>query len=66
MPIVPAVPDLYEKELYASIDARSASLRSLRELGPPDLVHFVKQNVKSGSKSVRFFSKQLQVIVDPP
>ncbi|EAS32429.3 clathrin-coated vesicle protein [Coccidioides immitis RS] len=43
--IAPAVPELIEDEdIYASIEARTESLQSLRELGPPDLVHVVKQS----------------------
>jgi len=34
------------------IEIRTDSLQSLRELGPPDLVHLVKQPVKSTAKSV--------------
>ena len=33
-----------------AVDARTESLPGLRELGPPDLVHLVKQSVKAGSK----------------
>ncbi|KMU71883.1 ChAPs family protein [Coccidioides immitis RMSCC 3703] len=43
--IAPAVPELIEDEdIYASIEARTESLQSLRELGPPDLVHVGKQS----------------------
>ncbi|KAI1911119.1 bud site selection protein [Ophidiomyces ophidiicola] len=43
--ITPAVPELIEDDqIYASIDARTDSLQGLRELGPPDLVHVVKQS----------------------
>lgn len=48
----PAVPEIYEDELQAAIEARSESLQTLRELGPPDLVHLVKQPVKSTTKQV--------------
>ncbi|KAH8695496.1 putative clathrin-coated vesicle protein [Talaromyces proteolyticus] len=42
--VTPSVPEIYEEEdLYAAIDARTESLQSLRELGPPDLVYLVKQ-----------------------
>ena len=33
-----------------SIDARTEALQGLRELGPPDLVHLVKQTLKTGGK----------------
>ena len=48
----PAVPEIYEDELHSAIEARSESLQTLRELGPPDLVHLIKQPVKSTSKQV--------------
>ncbi|KAI0126233.1 Chs5p-Arf1p-binding proteins-domain-containing protein [Xylariales sp. AK1849] len=40
----PAVPEITEDILHESIDARTESLVALRELGPPDLVHLLKQN----------------------
>ncbi|KAF2133392.1 chaps-domain-containing protein [Dothidotthia symphoricarpi CBS 119687] len=43
---------IYEDELQSAIEARSESLQTLRELGPPDLVHLVKQPVKSTTKQV--------------
>ncbi|KAL2121121.1 hypothetical protein VTJ04DRAFT_5148 [Mycothermus thermophilus] len=48
--VAPAVPELTEEVLHEAIDARTESLASLRELGPPDLVHLVKQPLKSGGK----------------
>lgn len=33
-----------------AVDARTESLPGLRELGPPDLVHLVKQSSKAGAK----------------
>ncbi|KAF2859145.1 chaps-domain-containing protein [Piedraia hortae CBS 480.64] len=47
-----AVPELYETEAHPVVDIRTESLQSLRELGPPDLVHLTKQSIKSASKSV--------------
>ncbi|KAF2837922.1 chaps-domain-containing protein [Patellaria atrata CBS 101060] len=47
----PAVPEIFEDELQSSIDARIETLSSLRELGPPDLVHLVKQPIKSTSRT---------------
>jgi Chs5-Arf1p-binding protein BUD7/BCH1 len=35
------------------IEIRTDSLSSLRELGPPDLIHLVKQPTKSTVKQVR-------------
>ncbi|KAL2176920.1 Chs5p-Arf1p-binding proteins-domain-containing protein [Thermothelomyces heterothallicus CBS 202.75] len=48
--VAPAVPELTEEVLHEAIDARTESLVSLRELGPPDLVHLVKQPLRSGGK----------------
>ncbi|KAH7088444.1 Chs5p-Arf1p-binding proteins-domain-containing protein [Paraphoma chrysanthemicola] len=48
----PAVPEIYEDELHSAIDARSESLQTLRELGPPDLVHLIKQPIKSATKQI--------------
>ncbi|KAL5120627.1 bud site selection protein [Pleosporales sp. CAS-2024a] len=48
----PAVPDIYEDELHSAVEARSESLQTLRELGPPDLVHLIKQPIKSAAKHV--------------
>jgi len=43
---------LYEDDAQSVIEVRTDSLQSLRELGPPDLVHLVKQPVKSSTKQV--------------
>lgn len=45
---------LTEEVLHESVDSRTESLIALRELGPPDLVHLLKQSSKSQSKQVRF------------
>ncbi|EQL33754.1 hypothetical protein BDFG_04287 [Blastomyces dermatitidis ATCC 26199] len=46
--VAPAVPEIIEDDsIYASIDARTEALQNLRELGPPDLVHLVKQSKTS-------------------
>ncbi|KAL1960934.1 hypothetical protein VTO42DRAFT_5918 [Malbranchea cinnamomea] len=51
--IAPAVPELIEDEdIYASIDARTESLQILRELGPPDLVHVVKQSKTAPNQQI--------------
>lgn len=42
-----------EDALHESIDARTESLAALRELGPPDLVHLLKQGVRNPTKQVR-------------
>jgi len=56
MVTAPAVPEIYEEELQSAIDARGDSLQALRELGPPDLVHLIKQPIKSANKQVRAIS----------
>ncbi|KAK3294410.1 Chs5p-Arf1p-binding proteins-domain-containing protein [Chaetomium fimeti] len=48
--VAPAVPELTEEVLHEAIDARTDSLVSLRELGPPDLAHLIKQPLRSGGK----------------
>ncbi|KAL8688456.1 MAG: hypothetical protein Q9218_005637 [Villophora microphyllina] len=48
--ITPAVPEIVEEEIESAIDSRNEALPTLRELGPPDLVHLVKQSIKSGNK----------------
>ncbi|KAK1836577.1 Bud site selection protein 7 [Podospora conica] len=48
--VAPAVPEVNEEILAESIDARTDSLASLRELGPPDLVHLLKQPVRNAGK----------------
>lgn len=35
-----------------AIDARTEALQTLRELGPPDLVHLVKQSAKAALRPV--------------
>ncbi|KAF2687026.1 chaps-domain-containing protein [Lentithecium fluviatile CBS 122367] len=52
MVTAPAVPEIYEDELHSAIEARSESLQALRELGPPDLVHLIKQPIKNATKQV--------------
>ncbi|RDA85712.1 hypothetical protein CP532_0745 [Ophiocordyceps camponoti-leonardi (nom. inval.)] len=42
--VAPTVPELTEEILHESIHARTESLAALRELGPPDLVHLLKQS----------------------
>lgn len=49
MMIAPAVPEITEEVIHESIDARTESLVSLRELGPPDLVHLLKQPIRNAA-----------------
>ncbi|CAH1757986.1 8978_t:CDS:10 [Entrophospora sp. SA101] len=46
------VPEFFETQLDESIVARTESLATFRELGPPDLCHITKANVKPGVKEV--------------
>lgn len=41
-----------EEILQESVDVRTESLSQLRELGPPDLVHLLKQTSRSVAKPV--------------
>lgn len=50
--VLPAVPEIFEEELHSAVEARADTLQTLRELGPPDLVHLVKQPIKSTTKQV--------------
>ncbi|KAF2760927.1 chaps-domain-containing protein [Pseudovirgaria hyperparasitica] len=43
---------IFEDDSQSVIEARTESLSALRELGPPDLVHLVKQPVKSTTKQI--------------
>ena len=42
---------IVEDEIESAIESRNDSLQTIRELGPPDLVHLVKQ-AKSGGRQV--------------
>ncbi len=44
---------IIEEEIESAIESRNEALPVLRELGPPDLVHLVKQSVKSGGRQVK-------------
>ncbi|KAK0387033.1 hypothetical protein NLU13_5347 [Sarocladium strictum] len=50
--VQPAVPEITEEILGESIDARTESLPTLRELGPPDLVHLLRQGVRNPVKKI--------------
>lgn len=43
---------IFEEEIDSAIESRNEALQALRELGPPDLVHLVKQSVRSGGRQV--------------
>ena len=42
---------IVEEEIESAIESRNEALQTIRELGPPDLVHLVKQT-KSGGRQV--------------
>ncbi|KAF9486260.1 chaps-domain-containing protein [Pholiota conissans] len=44
------IPEIFEIELTESLTARTESLSSFRELGPPDLCHVVKSTGRSGQR----------------
>lgn len=48
------VPELFEDDAHQVLAIRTDSLQSLRELGPPDLLHLTKQPAKSNSASKQF------------
>ena len=52
-----------EGDLGEALDARTEALSSLRELGPPDLVHLLKQSVRNPSKKVYLSSSPFGVLV---
>ncbi|KAI9674568.1 MAG: hypothetical protein M1829_003650 [Trizodia sp. TS-e1964] len=52
--VAPAAPEITEEEILSAVDVRTEALQTLRELGPPDLVHLIKQPVKNPSSSKQF------------
>ncbi len=44
---------ILEDQLQISVDTRTDALQTLRELGPPDLVHLIKQTNRTPPKQVR-------------
>ncbi|GBE87348.1 Uncharacterized protein SCP_1100230 [Sparassis crispa] len=46
------VPEIFEVELGESLAARTESLSTFRELGPPDLCHVVKSTGRSGQRDI--------------
>lgn len=47
-----AQPEFFEADLGESLNSRTESLASFRELGPPDLCHVIKTTGRTGSKDV--------------
>ncbi|KAI9094924.1 Chs5p-Arf1p-binding proteins-domain-containing protein [Phlyctochytrium arcticum] len=50
--VLRGVPEFFESDLAESLAARTESLATFRELGPPDLCHIVKTNPKSQVKDI--------------
>lgn len=48
---------IVEEEIESAIESRNEALQTIRELGPPDLVHLVKQS-KSSGRQVEIERKQ--------
>ncbi|KAF7338736.1 hypothetical protein MSAN_02195900 [Mycena sanguinolenta] len=46
------IPELFEVDLGESLTARTESLSTFRELGPPDLCHVVKSTGKAGQRDI--------------
>jgi len=46
------IPEFFENSLGESLSTRTDQLGAFRELGPPDLCHIVKTNLKPGQKEV--------------
>ncbi|KNZ82278.1 hypothetical protein J132_03794 [Termitomyces sp. J132] len=46
------IPEIFETELVESLTARTESLSTFRELGPPDLCHVVKNTGRSGQRDL--------------
>ncbi|KAG0699816.1 Chs5p-Arf1p-binding proteins-domain-containing protein [Suillus ampliporus] len=46
------VPELFEVELGEALTARTESLATFRELGPPDLCHIVKSTGRTGQRDI--------------
>ncbi|KAF8632180.1 hypothetical protein AX17_004920 [Amanita inopinata Kibby_2008] len=46
------IPEIYEVELGEALSARTESLTTFRELGPPDLCHVVKSTGRSGQRDL--------------
>ncbi|KAF7291933.1 hypothetical protein MIND_01218800 [Mycena indigotica] len=46
------IPELFEVDLGEALTARTESLSTFRELGPPDLCHVVKSTGKAGQRDI--------------
>ncbi|KAK4693828.1 Chs5-Arf1p-binding protein BUD7/BCH1, partial [Lecanoromycetidae sp. Uapishka_2] len=49
--VVPAVPEIIEEDIESAVESRNEALQTIRELGPPDLVHLIKQAKSGGRQS---------------
>jgi hypothetical protein len=43
---------IFEEDFFGVVESRTESLPSLRDLGPPDLVHLTRVPVKGAQKQV--------------
>lgn len=60
------LPRIHEEEgLFVAVDARTESLQSLRELGPPDLVYLVKQPKANSTRQVWLSTISIQSALAP-
>ncbi|KAI8819368.1 Chs5p-Arf1p-binding proteins-domain-containing protein [Fimicolochytrium jonesii] len=50
--VLRGVPEFFENEVAESLAARTESLATFRELGPPDLCHIIKTNPKTQVKDI--------------
>ncbi|KAJ3044657.1 hypothetical protein HK097_001414, partial [Rhizophlyctis rosea] len=50
--VLRGIPEFFESELSECLAARTESLATFRELGPPDLCHIVKTNPKTQVKDI--------------
>ncbi|KAF8430853.1 Chs5p-Arf1p-binding proteins-domain-containing protein [Boletus edulis BED1] len=49
------VPELFEVDIGEALTARTESLATFRELGPPDICHVVKSNGRAGQRDLGSF-----------
>ncbi|KAL6718782.1 bud site selection protein [Lecanora helva] len=49
--VQPAVPEIVEEDIESAVESRNDALQTIRELGPPDLVHLIKQAKSGGRQS---------------
>ncbi|KAI9202649.1 Chs5p-Arf1p-binding proteins-domain-containing protein [Polychytrium aggregatum] len=50
--VLRGIPEFFESELAECLAARTEALATFRELGPPDLCHVIKTNIKGQQKDI--------------